>query len=84
MNPPFIKDIEEMIRTIALVLSVIAILLGGLWFLQGVGAVHLAPILCFADCEPVQGPSQTWAIIGAVFVVLGGIRVAWSRRRPKA
>jgi hypothetical protein len=71
-----------MIRRIALMVSVIAILLGGLWFLQGVGAVQLAPILCFADCEPVQGPSITWAVIGAVTILLGGLGVIWSRKRP--
>jgi hypothetical protein len=55
-----------------LVISVIAVLLGGLWLLQGLGLVQVRPILCFADCEPVQGPSLTWAIVGLV-VVTGGI-----------
>jgi hypothetical protein len=73
-----------MIRATGLVFSIIAILLGGLWFLQGVGAVQVSPILCFADCEPIQGPSQTWAIIGSVFVLIGGLGVVWARKRsPK-
>jgi hypothetical protein len=69
-----------MIRIIALVFSVIAILLGGLWLLQGLGVVHLRPILCFADCEPLQGPSTAWAVIGAVTLVVGGFGFFWSRK----
>ncbi|HEY2358459.1 MAG TPA: hypothetical protein VGH86_13490 [Phenylobacterium sp.] len=59
-------------RRLIAVVGALAIMLGGLWLLQGLGAVRLRPILCFADCEPVQGPSTTWALIGAV-VVLAGI-----------
>lgn len=70
-----------MTRTIALFLGVIAVLLGGLWLLQGLGLVHLRPILCFADCVPVQGPSVPWAVIGAVTLALGGVAVVWSRKR---
>ncbi len=58
-------------RAIALVVGVISVLLGGLWLLQGLGIVHLRPILCFADCVPLQEPSLTWAIIG-FFVAAGG------------
>jgi hypothetical protein len=59
-------------KPFVLVVSVIAVLLGGLWLLQGLGLVQVRPILCFADCEPVQGPSSTWAIVG-LLVVTGGI-----------
>lgn len=69
-----------MTRIIVLVLGIIAVLLGGLWLLQGLGIVHLRPILCFADCVPIQGPSITWAVIGAVMLVVGGSRVVWSRK----
>lgn len=69
-----------MMRIIGWVFSVIAVLLGGLWLLQGLGIVHLRPILCFADCAPVQGPSATWAVIGAIAVVVGAYGVIWSRR----
>lgn len=69
-----------MTRIIVLVLGIIAVLLGGLWLLQGLGIVHLRPILCFADCVPIQGPSITWAVIGAVMLVVGGIGVVWSRK----
>jgi hypothetical protein len=59
-------------RTVALVVGVIGVFLGGLWLLQGLGVVHIRPILCFADCEPLQEPSLTWAIIG-FFVAAGGV-----------
>jgi hypothetical protein len=59
-------------------------LIGGLWFLQGVGLVHVQPILCFADCEPVQGPSTTWSISGLVLVALGVLAIFyWLRRRTR-
>ena len=70
-----------MMRIIGWVFSVIAVLLGGLWLLQGLGIVHLRPILCFADCAPVQGPSATWAVFGAVTLALGGFGVFWSRKQ---
>ena len=53
------------------VVGVLAVLLGGLWLLQGLGVVHMKPILCFADCAPVQGPSTQWAMIGGVVAILG-------------
>jgi hypothetical protein len=63
--------------------GLIAALLGGLWLLQGLGIVHLRPILCFADCVPVQGPSTTWAVIGAAVLAAGGAVMFWSwKRRP--
>jgi hypothetical protein len=70
-----------MIRITVLVFGVIAILLGGLWLLQGLGIVHIRPILCFADCAPVQGASGTWAAIGVVTLALGGFGVFWSRKQ---
>jgi hypothetical protein len=71
-------------RIIVMFFSFLAILLGGLWLLQGLGIVHLRPILCFADCAPLQGPSVTWAVIGAVMLAVGGAGIGWSRRHvPK-
>ena len=71
-------------RVIVLICAILAFLLGGLWLLQGMGIVHLKPILCFADCAELQGPSVTWAIIGAVMMAVGAAGVVWSRRRsPK-
>ena len=45
-----------MMRVASLVFGVIAVLLGGIWLLQGLGIVLVRPILCFADCVPIQGP----------------------------
>lgn len=70
-------------RKIIGVVGVIAILLGGLWLLQGLGLVHVRPILCFADCAPIQGKSNTWAIVGAVVLAIGvwAVRHGFLRRR---
>jgi hypothetical protein len=68
-------------RILALVLGVIAVLLGGLWLLQGLGAVQVRPILCFVDCAPIQGASPLWAIVGAVALALGCLGIVWSRRQ---
>lgn len=73
-----------MMRIVALVFGVMAVLLGGLWLLQGLGLVQLRPILCFADCAPIQGSSVTWAVVGALGLAVGGFGIAWSRRRPAA
>ena len=58
--------------------GVVAILLGGLWLLQGLGIVQIQPILCFANCEPVQNASVTWAVIGAAVLLAGGGALLWS------
>jgi hypothetical protein len=68
-------------RTLALVVGLICVLLGGLWLLQGLGVVHLRPILCVANCETVQGPSATWAVVGFVVVVVGIGLLSYSLRR---
>jgi len=65
------------------VLGVVSILLGLLWFLQGADLIHIRPILCVADCRPLEGRSIGWMIAGALFLVLGvtAIRVGLRRRR---
>jgi hypothetical protein len=68
-----------------LVGGVISVLLGALWLLQGLDLVHVRPILCFADCVPLQGPSPTWAIIGFFVVAAGVLAILYSlkpRTRP--
>lgn len=65
-------------KTFVLVVSVIGVLLGGLWLLQGLGLVQVRPILCFADCEPVQGPSSTWAVLGLLVVTAGILGIFYS------
>ncbi len=69
-----------MLRITALVFGVIAVLLGGLWLLQGLGIVEVRPILCFADCEPIQGPSTTWVVIGGITLAIGGLGLFWFRK----
>jgi hypothetical protein len=68
-------------KTITLFVGVISVLLGGLWLLQGLGVVRIRPILCFADCAPVQGPSLTWAIIGLLVVSAGVFALFSSLKR---
>ena len=81
---PFKSKFSKMIRILILSFGIIAILLGGLWLLQGLGLVNIRPILCFADCAPVQGPSTTWAVVGAFALAAGGICIGRSRRQlPK-
>lgn len=70
-------------RTIAAVFSVLSLLLGGLWFLQGIGIVRIRPLLCFADCEPVQGPSIGWVIAGLFLCLGGAIGIFFLLKRPK-
>ncbi len=69
-----------MMRGVGLVFGVIAVLLGGLWLLQGLGLVHVRPILCFADCTPIQGPSATWAVVGALVLAVGVVGLVWWRK----
>ena len=58
-------------KWIIVIVGVILALLGGLWLVQGLGLVTIAPILCVADCEPLEGPSTGWAIAGAAALVVG-------------
>jgi hypothetical protein len=62
-------------KNLTLIVGVVAVLLGGLWLLQGLGAVQIRPILCFVDCASIQGPSSTWAITGFVTIAAGVIAI---------
>jgi len=68
-------------RITALLVGVFALLLGGLWLLQGLGLAHVRPILCFADCAPIQEPSPRWAAIGLLVFVVGLSAILFSRKR---
>lgn len=68
-------------KKIPFTIGVILELLGGLWLLQGLGLVHIKPILCFANCEPVQGPSTTWVIVGFVTAAIGTALILHAIRR---
>ena len=52
-------------------LGMVFTLLGVLWFLQGADLIHLEPIACVANCEPLTGPSTTWLLTGLATVVIG-------------
>jgi uncharacterized membrane protein (Fun14 family) len=69
-------------KIIALVIGVLAALLGGLWLLQGLGVVHIEPVACVAECETLEGPSMQWAVIGAIVVAAGLAAVFYGLRRP--
>jgi hypothetical protein len=60
---------------IATLFGTILFLLGLLWFLQGSDIIHIKPILCFADCEPIIGKSLQWQITGAIAFVIGAFIV---------
>ncbi|MGE0814007.1 MAG: hypothetical protein AB7O28_22300 [Vicinamibacterales bacterium] len=62
-----------------LVLSVAAVLLGGLWLTQGLGLVTIEPILCVGDCAPVVGPSTQWVAAGALAVTVGALGILYTR-----
>lgn len=68
---------------LAMLFGVLLVALGGLWFLQGSDVVHLAPILCVANCEPLVGRSPQWQAAGAVAVLAGGVLVGVSARRTR-
>ena len=68
-------------KIVATILGVIAMLLGGLWFLQGVGIVRIPPILCVANCEPIEGPTPVWAVVGLVVLIAGILALVWGVRR---
>jgi hypothetical protein len=64
------------------IVGAIFVLLGGLWLVQGLG-VSVPPILCFAECEPLEGASRRWAVIGCVMIIIGALAILYAlRRRP--
>lgn len=71
-----------MMKTVVLVASVVGILLGGLWVLQGFGLIHVRPFLCFANCREIEGPSSAWAIAGLLLSIVGLFGITyWLRQR---
>ena len=68
-------------KILTLIGGLIGVLLGGLWLLQGLGVVHVPPILCFADCAVVQGPSLGWAVIGGLMVTAGALALVFALTR---
>ena len=69
-------------RSLAWVLfGVVSTLLGLLWLLQGAGVLHVRPILCVANCKPVEGGSIGWMVAGTLLLVLGLLAIAAGFRR---
>lgn len=66
--------------------AAVAILLGALWLLQGLGLVVIEPVLCLAECTPVVGPDMSWTITGFVAIAAGCavLAIAFRRRRKNA
>jgi len=69
--------------TAILIIGVILAFLGLLWFLQGSDIVHLKPILCFANCEPITGKSPLWQAVGAIICFAGAVLISKSLRRKE-
>jgi len=59
-----------------IVFGVALSLLGLLWLLQGADLVHIRPILCVANCKPLEGGSVGWMAAGALVLVVGLLVVA--------
>jgi hypothetical protein len=68
------------LKKVTFFIGLFVALLGGLWLLQGLGIVQMQPILCLANCEPVQGASVAWAIVGVAFLAVGGGMLFWSSK----
>lgn len=62
--------------------GIIAVLLGGLWLVQGLGLVTIPPIACVAECETLESPSTGWALAGAALLAAGLALMWWALRRP--
>jgi hypothetical protein len=69
-------------KILLVILGAVGVLLGGLWFVQGLGIVTIPPILCVAECEPLEGQSIPWAIIGFIVLVAGLFGLWRGLRRP--
>lgn len=69
-------------KIVALIVGAVSALLGGLWLLQGLDLVRIAPILCVANCEPIVGGSLTWSLIGGVAMLVGVLAILYGLKRP--
>jgi RsiW-degrading membrane proteinase PrsW (M82 family) len=70
-------------RVAGAVVGIVLAMLGLLWFLQGTGLVRICPVLCFADCECVEGGSLFWLIAGAITALIGVVLAGVSVRRGR-
>lgn len=58
--------------------------IGLLWFLQGSDLVHVEPIACVGDCEPVVGHHPEWQIAGIVGVLVGALSTTYALRQLRS
>ena len=70
-------------KWIAIISGVILFPLGVLWLLQGLGIVTMAPILCFANCTPIEGPAPVWAVVGGTAIVAGFFLLWFGRKADR-
>jgi hypothetical protein len=65
------------------VMGLAGIALGLLWFLQGSNLLHIDPIACTANCEPIEGHQPAWQIAGAIAVAVGLVATftGWRKAR---
>lgn len=68
----------------ALAVGATCVLLGGLWLLQGLGLVTIQPVLCVAECTPLEGPSTTWAVAGFGLAAVGLLALLYAVRQFRA
>lgn len=62
-------------------IGILLLLLGLLWALQGAGVIHVRPILCFVNCQPITGKSTPWLITGSATFIVGVLVLIASARR---
>jgi hypothetical protein len=55
--------------------------LGTLWFLQGSDLLHIEPILCATDCDPVGGHQPAWQLAGLAAVLAGMLATTLALRK---
>jgi hypothetical protein len=49
-----------MLKWIGAIIGLLALLLGGLWLLQGTGLVVIDPIACVGECAALTGAALIW------------------------
>lgn len=74
---------RHMINRLLQLFGVMLVALGVLWTFQGAGILHLKPILCFADCAALQGPSGQWLVTGLAVIAAGAGLWHFARRRAR-
>jgi hypothetical protein len=67
-----LNDKKNRLKHVAItIIGLILVILGLLWFLQGIAILDVCPVLCFADCECITGGSMLWGIAGAITLIIG-------------